>query len=31
MLTKGRGFKPMSLKFKLCKMNLNHWGPNLLI
>jgi hypothetical protein len=24
MLTKGRGFKPMSLKFKLCKMNLNH-------
>jgi hypothetical protein len=24
MLTIGRCFKPMSLKFKLCKMNLNH-------
>jgi hypothetical protein len=31
MLTRGRCFKPMLLKFKLCKMNLNHWGPNLLI
>ncbi len=31
MLTKGRCFKPMPLKFKLCKMNSNHWGPNLLI
>jgi hypothetical protein len=25
MLTRGRCFKPMSLKFKLCKMNWNHW------
>jgi hypothetical protein len=24
MLTKGRCFKPMPFKFKLCKMNLNH-------
>jgi hypothetical protein len=24
MLTRGRCFKPMSLKFKLCKMNSNH-------
>jgi hypothetical protein len=24
MLTRGRCFKPMSLKFKLCKINLNH-------
>jgi hypothetical protein len=24
MLTKGRCFKPMPLKFKLCKMNSNH-------
>ncbi len=31
MLTKRRCFKPMLLKFNLCKMNLNHWGPNLLI
>ncbi len=31
MLTRGRCFKPMLLTFKLCKMNLNHWGPNLLI
>ncbi len=31
MLTRGRCFKPMPLKFKLCKMNSNHWGPNLLI
>ncbi len=31
MLTKGRCFKPMPLKFKLCKMNSNHWRPNLLI
>ncbi len=31
MLTKGRCFKPMLLKFKFCKMNSNHWGPNLLI
>ncbi len=31
MLTKGRCFKPMPFKFKLCKMNLNHWRPNLLI
>ncbi len=30
-LTRGSCFKPMPLKFKLCKMNLNHWGPNLLI
>ncbi len=29
MLTRGRCFKPMSLKFKLCKMNSNHWMPNL--
>jgi hypothetical protein len=28
MLTRGRCFKPMPLKFKLCKMNSNHWGPN---
>ncbi len=31
MLTRGRCFKPMLLKFKLCKMNSNHWRPNLLI
>jgi hypothetical protein len=31
MLTRGRCFKPMSLKFKLYKMNSNHWRPNLLI
>ncbi len=31
MLTRGRCFKPMPLKFKLYKMNLNHWKPNLLI
>jgi hypothetical protein len=31
MLTRGRCLKPMLLKFKLCKMNSNHWGPNLLI
>jgi len=31
MLTKRRCFKPMSLKFKLCKMNSNHLRPNLLI
>jgi len=24
MLTRGRCFKPMPFKFKLCKMNLNH-------
>jgi hypothetical protein len=24
MLTRGRHFKPMPFKFKLCKMNLNH-------
>ncbi len=31
MLTKGRCFKPMPFKFKLCKMNSNRWRPNLLI
>jgi hypothetical protein len=31
MLKRRRCFKPMLLKFKLCKMNLNHWEPNLLI
>jgi hypothetical protein len=31
MLTRRRCFKPMLLKFKLCKMNSNHWGPNLVI
>jgi hypothetical protein len=31
MLTRGRCFKAMSFKFKLCKMNSNHWVPNLLI
>jgi hypothetical protein len=31
MLTRGRCFKPMPLKLKLCKINSNHWGPNLLI
>ncbi len=31
MLTRGKCFKPMPLKFKLYKINLNHWGPNLLI
>jgi hypothetical protein len=31
MLIRGRCFKPMQFKFKLYKMNLNHWGPNLLI
>jgi hypothetical protein len=31
MLTRGKCFKPMLFKFKLCKMNSNHWGPNLLI
>ncbi len=31
MLTRGRCFKPMPLKFKLYKMNSNHWKPNLLI
>jgi hypothetical protein len=31
MLTRGRCFKPMPFKFKLSKMNSNHWGPNLLI
>jgi hypothetical protein len=31
MLTRGRCFKPMPFKFKLCKMNSNHWRPNLLI
>jgi hypothetical protein len=31
MLTRGRCFKPMLLKFKLYKMNSNHWRPNLLI
>jgi hypothetical protein len=31
MLTRGRCFKPMLLKFKLYKMNPNHWKPNLLI
>ncbi len=31
MLTRGRCLKPMLLKFKLCKMNSNHSGPNLLI
>jgi len=31
MLTRERCFKPMPLKFKLYKMNSNHWGPNLRI
>ncbi len=31
MLIRRRCFKPMPLKFKLCKMNSSHWGPNLLI
>jgi hypothetical protein len=31
MLTRRRCFKPMLFKFKLCRMNSNHWGPNLLI
>jgi len=31
MLTRGRCFKPMPLKFKLYEMNSNHWKPNLLI
>ncbi len=31
MLTRGRCFKPMQFKFRLYKMNSNHWGPNLLI
>jgi hypothetical protein len=31
MLTRGSCFKPMPFKFKLCKMNSNHWRPNLLI
>jgi hypothetical protein len=31
MLTKGMCFKPMPFKFNLCKMNSNHWRPNLLI
>jgi hypothetical protein len=31
MLTRGRCLKPMQFKFKLYKMNLNYWGPNLLI
>jgi hypothetical protein len=31
MLIRGRCFKPMSFKFKLYKMNSNHWGPKLLI
>jgi hypothetical protein len=31
MLIRGRCFKPMLLKFKLYKMNLNHWRLNLLI
>jgi hypothetical protein len=31
MLIRRRCFKPMPLKFKLCKINLNHWRPNLLI
>jgi hypothetical protein len=31
MLTRGSCVKPMPLKFKLYKMNSNHWRPNLLI
>jgi hypothetical protein len=31
MLTRGRCFKPMPFKFRLYKMNSNHWGLNLLI
>ncbi len=31
MLTKGRCFKPIQFKFRLYKMNSNHWGLNLLI
>ncbi len=31
MLIRRRCFKLMPLKFKLCRMNLNDWGPNLLI
>jgi len=31
MLTRRRCFKPMLLKFRLCKMNSDHLGPNLLI
>jgi hypothetical protein len=31
MLIIARCFKPMLFKFKLCKINLNHWRPNLLI
>jgi hypothetical protein len=31
MLTRGRCFKPMQVKFKLYKMNSNHWRLNLLI
>jgi len=31
MLIRGRCFKPMLLKFKLYKMNLNHLRPNLII
>jgi len=31
MLTRGRCLKPMQFKFKLYKMNSNHWGLNLLI
>jgi hypothetical protein len=31
MLTRRRCFKPTPFKFKLYKMNSNHWGPNLLI
>ncbi len=31
MLTRGRCFKPMQFKFRLYKMNSNHWGLNLLI
>jgi hypothetical protein len=30
MLRRGRCFKPMPLKFKLYKMNSNHWRPNFL-
>ncbi len=31
MLLRRRCFKPMVFKFKLYKVNLNHWRPNLLI
>ncbi len=31
MLTRGKCFKPMQFKFRLYKMNSNHWGPNLII